>query len=418
MKRWVWGTLVSFLLSLVVIGWAQAQEKDQSEPAAGAEPEAAAPPESGRKELPVAGTPYVYTGPDTGAGVGAAIMYRDMAGKVGRDQTFSFSFTQTQYQNYSLDWTEPDFLSKGPRANIYLTYDNKPARRFYGLGNDAIRDNLCNWGWNMYQIRPAYIYPSGVSKWRARLQYNYQYVMPHDGTLDDPNDWRYTRPISKVYPRIFQSDQFQGGATAGPGLYLINDTRQDKFPLAGGREDKIYPVRGGYRELFLNYNGPAFGSAFEYAKAQLDIRQYFGFGQDNTVLVLRTKWIATQGDVPFWDLPAFGGGNDLRGFYDGRFRGKASSQYNIELRQGIAPNWKWPLFGGAISLKYPFLFAFYEAGRVYDSYTQWGGNWAKDYHPSYGGGFRFVITPTVVIRLEYAFSPEQTAFILNVTEPF
>jgi len=422
MKRWVWGTLAAFLLSLVVMGWAQAEENDQGEPAKQAGPESAAKPETGRKEIPVIGTGYPFSGPDTGFGVGASAIYRDMAGKVGRDQTFSVSYTQTKYKSFSLDWSEPDFLRKGPRADIYLSFDNKPSRRFYGFGNDTDIKDICNYGWDMYEIRPAYIYPSGASKFRAKLQYDYQFVKPHDGTLDDPNDLLYSRPISQLYPEVFHSRQFDGGATAGPGLFLINDTRKDRFQLGGDREDKIYPVAGGYREVQLHYFGPMVGSRFEYMKEQLDLRQYFGFFKDNTVLVLRGKLVAVQGDVPFWNLPSFGGGNDLRGFYDGRFRGNDSSQYNIELRQGIAPNTKVSLFKGAVVLKYPFLFAFFEAGRVYDSYTRFGADWDKDYHPSYGGGFRFIVSPSVVIRIELAFSPEQTkllgGFILNASEPF
>jgi len=417
MKQWVWGTLAAFLLSLVVMGWAQAEENNQGEPAK--EPESAAKPETVRKETPIIGAGYPFSGPDTGFGIGAALIYRDMAGKVGRDQTLSFSYSQTQYKSISLDWSEPDFIRQGPRGDIYLPYDNKPARRFYGFGNDADVHDICNYDWDMYEIRPAFIYPSGGAKFRAKLQYDYQFVKPYDGTLDDSNEPLYSRPISQVYPQVFHSDQFDGGATAGPGLFLINDTRKDRFPLAGGREDKIFPIAGGYRELQLHYYGPMVGSRFEFLKEQLDLRQYFGFFNDNTVLVLRGKLVAVQGDVPFWNLPSFGGTEDLRGFYDGRFRGNASSQYNIELRQGVWPSFNLNLFKGAVNLKYPFLFAFFEAGRVYDSYTRFGADWNRDYHPSYGGGFRFIVSPSVVIRVELAFSPELgNAFILQANEPF
>lgn len=421
--NWFWAAMM-----ILAVSAAQAQEAVEPKPeetsAAVDEKESAEKPKV--KESKVAGTPYIYSGPDTGFGVGFALIYRDLAGKVGRDTTFSFSFTQTQYQNYEIDWTEPDFIRKGPRLNLYLTFDNKPARRFYGFGNDSDEKDVCNWGWTMYEIRPGIILPRGDAKWRARIQYSYQFVQPEDGELEDPNDWRYSRPLSRVFPKLYNSDQFDGGATAGPGIYLINDTAKDRFPIGGGRSEKVFPVSGGYRELFFNYNGPVFGSRFEYYQAQADIRQYFGFFKDNTVLVLRGKMASTYGEVPFWNLPSFGGGNDLRGFYDGRFRGKHSTQYNIELRQGIAPNFKWALLGGRFNITYPFLFAFFEAGRVFDSYTDFGAEWNKDYHPSYGAGFRFIISPSIVIRFEWAYSPEfaptfgsiYSSLILNAGEPF
>jgi len=428
MKRLAWMWVLAILMVLAVpVAWSQEQEEEKGqEPAKAAEEESAEKPES--KESKVAGTPYIYSGPDTGVGAGFAIIYRDLAGKVGRDTSFSASFTQSQYQEFSVDWTEPDIIRKGPRLNLYANFENKPARRFYGFGNDTSKKDVCNWGWTMYELRPRVILPRDDAQWRARLQYSYQYAMPKDGTLEDSEDWRYSRPISEQFSKLYNSSEFDGGATAGPGIYLIHDNIKDRFPIGGGRSEKVFPVSGGYQELFFNYNGPMFGSRFEYYLAQADIRQYFGFFKDNTVLVLRGKMIATFGEVPFWNLPSFGGGNDLRGFYDGRFRGKDSTQYNVELRQGIAPNFKWPLLGGRFNITYPFLFAFFEAGRVYDSYTDLGAEWNKDYHPSYGGGLRFIISPSVVVRFEWAYSPEflpvfpksimSTSFILNVSEPF
>ena len=422
MRRCAWLGLLGLALSMVGRYPARAQEEPKaSETSTEPKPEPA-----GKKEIKFGATPYFYTGPDTGFGGGFTVLYRDLGGKVGRDTNFGVEYTETNYSSYYLDWSEPDFLKQGPRAGISLSYDNKPSRRFYGFGNDTTPDDICNYNWTRYLFKPSYLYPGGAAQWRVRLQYSYQYVKPEDGTLDDPSEPRFSRPISKRYPRLFHSDQFQGGATAGAGVYLINDTIKDRFPIPGGREERIFPVKGGYRELFLNYNGPTLGSRFEYWLAQADFRQYFGFFMDNTVLVLRTKWIVTQGDVPFWDLPSFGGGSDLRGFYDGRYRGSASSQYNVELRQAIAPKGKLDLFGGYITLKFPFLFAFYEAGRVYDSSAQFGAGWNRDYHPSYGFGLRFIITPDVVIRFEYVFSPEfhlvfdptGRSFIMNSGEPF
>ena len=414
--------LTILMVGAVPVAWSQEKEKEP-EPAKAAKAEPAKKPE--KKESKIAGTPYFYTGPDTGLGFGAAMIYRDLGNKIGRDTNFSADYTVLQYNSFGMDWTEPDFITKGPQLSLHVSLENKPSRRFYGIGNDTSKYDICNWGWTKYELRPRVTLPRGDAKWRARIQYDYQFAQPKDGTLDDPEDLRYSRPISKQFPELYHSSEFDGGATAGPGIYLIHDTVKDRFPMGGGRSERLFPIAGGYQQLFLNYNGPAFGSRFEYERAEADIRQYFGFFNDNTVLMLRGKMVTTIGDVPFWNLPSFGDGNNLRGFYDGRFRGKDSIQYNLELRQGIAPNFKWPLFGGTFNLTYPFLFAFFEAGRVFDSYTQFGSEWNKDYHPSFGGGFRFIISPSVVVRFEWAYSPEfiptlgslYSCLILNVTEP-
>jgi len=428
MKRMVWMWVLAVLMVVAVpVAWSQEEKtaKDKGQEPAQAEKKEEPAKKPKRKESKIAGTPYIYSGPDTGAGFGGAIIYRDLGNKIGRDTNVSADYTSLGQNSFSMDWTEPDFIRKGPQLSLHLSYDNKPSRRFYGIGNDADKNDICNFGWTEYRFRARVTLPQGNAKWRARIQYEYQLSLPKDGSLNDPGDWRYSRPISQEFPALYNSNQFNGGATAGPGLYLIHDTVKDKFPMEGDRSERIYPISGGYQQLYLNYNGPAFGSRFEYERIEADVRQYFGFFKDNTVVMLRSKGIFSQGDVPFWNMPAFGSGNNLRGFYDGRFRDLDSLQYNIELRQGIAPNFKWPLFGGVFNLTYPFVFLFFEEGRVFDSYTQLGAEWNQDYHPSYGAGFRFVISPSVVVRFEWAYSPEfpitfgslYGSLIVNTSEP-
>ena len=75
MKRLAWMWVLAILMVLAVpVAWSQEKEKEKEkgpEPAKAVEKEPAEKPKS--KESKVAGTPYIYSGPDTGFGAGFAL---------------------------------------------------------------------------------------------------------------------------------------------------------------------------------------------------------------------------------------------------------------------------------------------------------------------------------------------------------
>lgn len=380
-----------------------------------------AKPAEGGKELKFAGTPYVYTGPDTGFGVGFSIMFRDLFGKVGRDVTYSMSYTQSMYQSYSLDWGEPYFLSPNGRGRINLSYEAKPAIRFYGLGNDSDIHDLCNWSWTKIQLQPQYIYrwpSSGGTTYGLRASIYLKFVDPEDGKLEDKASGDFNRKVSRIFPDFFRSDQFGPANLFGVGVVFYRDTRVDRFPLGGGREEIVWPKGGGYEEIAYDRYDEAIGSDFTFNRLSLDVRRFYALGSDDTILALHGKIVVTQGNVPFHEMPSYGNGNDLRGYFGLRFVGRDATQFNIELRQGFFPNWELPILNGLIKLKYPSVFLFWDEARVYRTYTNIPKSLFEDYHWTWGGGFRFVITPSVVIRLEWGNSDEQSTFSANAGLPF
>jgi len=386
-------------------------------PAGAQETDEAASEEKETKELKFAGTPYVYTGPDTGAGAGFAIMYRDMFGKEGRDTSLSLSYTENLYQDYSIDWQEPYFLSQNGRLKLGLSYSTRPALRFFGFGNEASRYDVCNWASTTYDITPAYVYrwpKTSVGVFGLRGQLNMMYSDPDNGRLDNKDAGNFNRKIRDIFPDLYRSEDFEPSYLIAPQITVYRDTRSDRFPLGGGREEVVWPMKGGYEEFSYSRYDKAIGSDFSYNGFSLDVRRFFPIIWDDTILALRGKVSVTQGNVPFYQLPSFTG----RGYYGMRFIDKNATEFNVELRQGFLPNAVLPLFNGLITLKYPSICVYWEEGRVYDDYTEIGDNLFEDYHWVYGWGFRFVVTPSIVIRFDWGFSAEQTTFYMTAGLPF
>ncbi len=377
----------------------------------------------GKKELKFAGTPYVYTGPDTGFGVGFAIMYRDIFGKEGRDTSFSFSYTESQYQVYSIDWQEPYFLSPNGRLKLYLGYEEKPAMRYYGIGNFSTEDDLCNYSWTKMEFQPRYTYRIPETQLGAvglRLQATYMHVDPRDGEIaDELDDVFWERLVSDLYPEDYYSYHFMEADLIGVGVGVYLDRRVDRFPLGGGREEVVWPIKGNYFEADYDRFDEILGSDLSYNRVELQARQFIPLFSDDTILALQGKAIMTQGEVPFHQMPSFGDINNLRGYYGNRFIDKNSTQFNVEIRQAFFTDWRVALFDGLIKAQYPSFVLFYEEGRVYEDYTDIPEEMFEDYHYAVGGGFRFIITPSVVIRFELGWSDEnQAELYVNAGLPF
>jgi outer membrane protein assembly factor BamA len=412
-RRWILAIVVWALVLASAPAWTQEEAAGDT---------AGEAPEEESKELKFAGSPYIFSGPDTGAGAGFSIMYRDMFNKEGRDVTFSMSYTQNLYQDYSVEWQEPYFLSDDGRLKLRLAYSTRPAVRYFPPGNDVEQHGVsCNYSTTSYSLVPTYIYrfpKTDAGTVGMRLSWNFEYYDPDNGQFEDADSGSYGRPIRSVYPRLYRSDQFHPTWLMGPSVSLYHDGREDRFPLGGGREEVVWPIRGTYEEIGYTRMDESVGSTFSYNSFYVDLRGYFPVVSDDTIIAMRVKANINQGNIPFYKQPGFGGSSDLRGFFGGRFNDKNTAQFQVELRQGFFPDLEVPLLGGLIKAKYPSVVLFWDEGRVFDDYTTMGNDLLEEYHYAWGFGLRFVITPSVVIRVETGFSKEQQTTYLTAGLPF
>jgi len=416
--------IVGVLAVLFLAGFTAYAQED-TEPESGSTVEKP-PAEAEQKEANFGAVPYIFSGPDTGFGLGASGLFRDLLGKEGRDFTFSASYTEKQYIDFSVDWSEPKLLSDNGWFAISLSYATKPVRLFYGIGNYSDEENVSAWGDTEYKIEPRYDYwfMTGDRRVGVKVNYRYSWLKPEDGPYDwheaDDLEDKTLRPISDLHRRIYESEDFKdGGVTTGPGILLVYDDRKDKFPIGGGRDEIVFPIGGGRQELFLGLYDQALGSDFDYQEYRLNLTYYIPLGWDWTILGLRGQVQMKEGDVPFWDMSSFGSDSTIRGYNDGRFRGYDSTLFNAELRQAFDVEFS-PVPWGALKqfvLRAPMVVLFYDYGRVFmdedDILDQF-----KGYHYTYGVGFRFIISPSVLVRFDWGISEEKMNSYITASWPF
>src|SRR4029077_3572523 len=87
---------------------------------------------------------------------------------------------------------------------------------------------------------------------------------------------------------------------------------------------------------------------FAYWKYHVEAQHFFPFSEDHrTALALRVFAETNQrksGDIPFFDMPALGTWETLRGYENFRFRDKSALSFGVEYRYRIWRAVNWGLF--------------------------------------------------------------------------
>jgi hemolysin activation/secretion protein len=138
--------------------------------------------------------------------------------------------------------------------------------------------------------------------------------------------------------------------------------------------------------------------------------------EDNAfVTVVNSALQFSVGDtLPFWELPTLGGPDTLRSYNGGRFTNKYSILVNLEERIRVM---KASLFGVSGEIQ---VAPFFDAGKVYDSADDLvGRGLLQSFHYSTGIGFRGVVPPSFVGRLDIGFGGrEGVGLTIGLDYPF
>ena len=105
--------------------------------------------------------------------------------------------------------------------------------------------------------------------------------------------------------------------------------------------------------------------------------------------------------TPWPMLARLGGGQRMRGYYEGRYTDNDLVAVQLELRQRIWRRIGCTVWGGA--------------GNVFADFASW--RWSHTL-PNYGFGLRWELKKRVNIRLDYGFGRKTGGFLLNINEAF
>jgi outer membrane protein assembly factor BamA len=168
---------------------------------------------------------------------------------------------------------------------------------------------------------------------------------------------------------------------------LLYDTRNEEF----------YPTSG----TLLKAKARMEVSDENFVIYELGANHYRELFEDSGILAFRLALKFADGDVPFFNYPAFGSGADLRGYQTGVYRDRfliaAQGEYRHHFTNRI---------GGV---------AFAGVGTVHPDFAGWG-----ETLPSIGFGLRYLIAKDnqMNLRMDFAWGKDDFQFYFGIGEAF
>jgi len=209
--------------------------------------------------------------------------------------------------------------------------------------------------------------------------------------------------LAVVYHRTLETDV--NGVLGSTELTGADGTYGTGFGVtmrADSRNASFYPTSGSYVEATTYVVPNALSDTATYILGTLDARSFIPLGGAH-VVAGQMIFAASAGDVPFQLLPGISTGGIMRGYPEKRFRDSLAVAAQMEYRFPLI--WR---FGGVV---------FGSAGQVAGAFTDFS---FTEFVYAAGGGIRFALDTRerLNLRVDVAWTPEGTAFYVNVREAF
>ncbi|MEK6586876.1 MAG: BamA/TamA family outer membrane protein [Nitrospirota bacterium] len=348
--------------------------------------------------------PALITGPDGDLKylVAPMVVYNSIVGTRGTINLFHYepggkelrgiaSWTERIERKFLVSYVDPGFSNGRYSIGLSAVHFKNATVRFFGLGpttvegqetNYTASETRLNWKFGVYANEVTQI---AVSQRLRHMQSIQQGAteLPFSGDL-------------------FPDAPGVGGATIlGQRISFHYDTRNNLVTPTDGMAVTAYAE--------LNYNFKN-GADPLYSRYGLEIKKMFASESKRAILVIRGDLQATLGtDVPFYEQSSLGGQNNLRGFGFDRYIDKQLIAFSVEERIHIV---RTRLAGVMADFE---IAPFIDTGQVFNSFRNVS---FKDYRITPGIGFRGIIRPNVVGRIDYGFSKEGGAIFAGLDFPY
>ena len=309
----------------------------------------------------------------------------------GREIRFIGSYTEEIERKVGFSYADPAFSQGRYSVNFGASFFKNATSRFFGVGQEASVSQETN-----YTAREA------RANWRFGVHVNevtqisvgqrIRQVSLQRGATDLP----FT---GEQFPAI---DGVQGvSLILGHRATFYYDTRNNLVSPTDGMAVTAYA------EANQNLNN---GDHPVYSRYAIEAKKLFPSESKRAILIVRADLQATIGtQVPFFEQSSLGGQNNLRGFGVDRFIDKHLVALSIEERIHLV---RAKIAGVTADFEMaPFL----DTGQVFSNFKDVN---FKDYRMTPGIGFRGMVKPNVVGRIDYGYSREGGAVFAGLDFPY
>jgi outer membrane protein assembly factor BamA len=315
-----------------------------------------------------------------GGGFAGGLGYRKPFGDDGAINVFG-GYSINTFSRAQVDVALPTFAGHRARLTLSGRYVDAPDVRYFGVGNSSSVED---------ETRFAYTPIGGGARLDVRGSKYF--------TLGGGADYLSIDTASgRTAPSI--EERFTPADTPGLGISEFTYLHSTAYASFDWRKTPGYSGRGGlYRVQFSDFREQDL-DRYSFRSLEAEARQLIPILRANWVIALRGLATVTDMDdpaaVPYFLLPALGGGSTLRGYPDFRFRDRHRMLLSAELRWTPA--------------RFMDMAVFYDTGKVAARRADLDFD---DLQESYGVGLRIVGPEGYLLRVEVAHSREHNARLI------
>ena len=309
----------------------------------------------------------------------------------GREIRLIASAAEKIERKLLFSYADPAFSQGRYSLNFSATFFKNATARFFGLGDNTSESAQTN-----YTAR------EGRVNWRFGVHVNevtqisvgqrFRQVSLEQGATDLP----FT---GTQFPFV---DGVQGETLIfGNRATFHYDTRNSLVSPTDGMAVTAYAE---VNQNIRNGDHPV------YSRYELEVKKLLPSESKRAILIMRADLQATIGDqVPFFEQSSLGGQNNLRGYGVDRFIDKNLIAWSVEERIHVV---RTKIAGVTADFEVaPFL----DTGQVFNSFNDVT---LKEYRMTPGIGFRGIVKPNVVGRVDYGYSREGGAVFAGLDFPY
>ena len=309
----------------------------------------------------------------------------------GREIRFIGSYTEEIERKVGFSYADPAFSQGRYSVNFGASFFKNATSRFFGVGQEASVSQETN-----YTAREA------RANWRFGVHVNEVTQISVGQRIRQVSLQRGATDLPFTGEQFSTIDGVQGvSLILGHRATFYYDTRNNLVSPTDGMAVTAYA------EANQNLNN---GDHPVYSRYAIEAKKLFPSESKRAILIVRADLQATIGtQVPFFEQSSLGGQNNLRGFGVDRFIDKHLVALSIEERIHLV---RTKIAGVTADFEMaPFL----DTGQVFSNFKDVN---FKDYRMTPGIGFRGMVKPNVVGRIDYGYSREGGAVFAGLDFPY
>jgi outer membrane protein assembly factor BamA len=309
----------------------------------------------------------------------------------GRQTRFQASLTEQIERKLVFSYLDPA-LSDGRYAlNIGASFFKNATSRLWGISQQTVEEDETNY--TAREVRANWKFGAYLNEvTQVAVGQRYREVRIQRGGATE---------LPYSLERFSNLNGMQGAAIYGHRITFHYDTRDNLISPTVGTQITAYA------ELNQNFRN---GTNPVYSRTELEIKKLFPSESKKMILVVRGDIQTTHGfQVPFYERSSLGGQNNLRGYGVDRFIDDHLVVLNIEQRIHV-------MRARVTNVMAEFEIApFVDMGKTFNTFKK---RQFKDYEITPGIGFRALIRPGTVGRIDWGYSKEGGAVFAGLDYPF